>query len=64
MVRWQVLGQKSLESSGALFARLALLVVGPGLVVEVARAFNVGILKRVGPGAELSGAAFGQAYEI
>lgn len=45
MVGRKVLGEELLEGGGALFARFAFLVVGARVVVEVARAVDVGVLQ-------------------
>ncbi len=59
-----VLGEEFLKGGGAGVAYLSLLVVRAGLVVEVAEAGDVGVLKGIGPGAELAGAGLGDGFEI
>ena len=60
----EALVDQLLEGGDALFVGFAFLVVGAGLVVEMALAGDIGILQRVGPGAELPGAAFGNGFQI
>ena len=48
------------ECVGALFVA----VEASALLGEVALAFDIGVLEGVGPGAELSGAAFGEGFQI
>ena len=64
MIRRQVLREELLECCVTGLAGFALLIIGPGLVVEVARTFDVGVLEGIGPGAELPGAGLGQRDEI
>ena len=64
MIGREMLQEEGVERLGARRAGLAFCVVGPGLVVEVARAGDPGVLQRVRPGADLARAGLGGGYEI
>ena len=64
MVGRQVLRQNPLELHCARFAGLALLVIRAAALVEVTWAGDVGVLEGIRPSAELTGAGFGERYEI
>ena len=64
MIGREVLGEEELEIGRTLFAGGAFPIVRARLVVQVARAGDVGVLQRVGPGSELPGTGLGERSEI
>lgn len=59
MIGRKMLLQELLETRRAGYPRFAFLIVRAGLIVEVPRTGDVGILKRIGPGSQLPRAALG-----
>jgi hypothetical protein len=59
----EVLAQQGLEGGRALRLLAAFFVLGAGLVGEMPRSGDGAVLERIGPGANLSGARFGEGDE-
>jgi hypothetical protein len=60
MIGGQIFQQPFLKRGGALF----LILFPADAVVEVALAFDFGILERISPAAQLARAAFGSGFQI
>jgi hypothetical protein len=64
VIRWKVLLHEFLKLGDAGFQFLPVLKTGAGLLVQVPRPGDVGVLQCIGPGAELAGARFSQFDQI
>lgn len=64
MVEGELPGEELLKIGGSGLALFLVLALGAGVFVEVALSLDVGALEGIGPSAELSRAAFGQANGI